>query len=289
MKWVQGCEVGMEIQEQGGKSLENKTLHPMWRERWVGSGQKGERAGTRNGENKVWQVWSVTLVDPFEILLGSRESVSDHLLYLIASISVSWKTTYLPTSNQTHLLFPSSAGQKSRQLSLVLHSGPQKTQVSGTRGLIGRLWKSAIISMPLQAIKCWKRPSFLLSLQCFSIMVLMLTMNLIFPPVSSAWTMAKHDSLVYLLIKKKEFLYTFEKINALCVCVYMCVLFKLKFGNFMISPHWRLWCWDPLPFSLSQGHLEYLVYLAHDCINNTLSSWFSGSLFFTYFSKIVWK
>lgn len=51
----------------------------------------------------------------------SREWVFNHLLYLIAFCG--------HVSDNTHLWFHSSAGQKSRQLSLVLCSGPMRIQI----------------------------------------------------------------------------------------------------------------------------------------------------------------
>lgn len=61
VRWVQGCDAGLEIQGYGGKSLENKAMYPIccvWQAR---NGPKGKKAVTRNGENKVGQTGSMTL------------------------------------------------------------------------------------------------------------------------------------------------------------------------------------------------------------------------------------
>ena len=101
---------------------------------------------TRSFGSEIGQVGGVTLFGPFGTSFGSRESVFDCLLYLIAMYQI---TANFTASNKILLLFHSFAGQKSRQLGCVLCSGSHKAhvQLMATRGLIWRLGKSAFISI----------------------------------------------------------------------------------------------------------------------------------------------
>lgn len=84
MKWARRYDDRMEIQEHRGRSLKNSTMHPIWQAWQVGNGQKGRKAVTRSFGSEIGQVGGMTLSGPFGTSFGSRKSVFDCLLYLIA-------------------------------------------------------------------------------------------------------------------------------------------------------------------------------------------------------------